>query len=74
MIQSTTILAGHERHKVTASPKHTRGLITHPRCEIKIGMRYFVQPCMCMLQWPHSGLSTFSTERPAASGSLVEGL
>lgn len=40
-----------ERYKVTASPKHTRRLITRQRCEIKIGMRCFVQPYMSMRQW-----------------------
>ena len=63
-----------ERYRVTASPKHTRGLIAHPRCEIKIGMRHFVQPCMCMLQWRHSDLVNFLNRTPNGFQVRHEGL
>jgi uncharacterized Fe-S cluster-containing protein len=35
------------------------GLVKDTRSELKIGMRYFFQPRMCMLQWRHSGLLNF---------------
>ena len=35
------------------------GIITETRCELRIGMRYYFQPRMCMLQWRHSGLVNF---------------
>ncbi len=50
------------------------GLITQKRGEIKIGMRYFFQPRMCMLQWRHSGLVNFLTRRAEGLQVRVEGL
>ncbi len=50
------------------------GLITQKRCEIKIGMRYFFQPRMCMLQWRHSGLVNFLNRRAEGLQVRVEGL
>ncbi len=51
------------------------GLIKDARCEIRIGMRYFFQPEMCMLQWRHSGLVNYLNRM--SDGTLqvrVEGL
>lgn len=50
------------------------GLIRHSRCEIKIGMRYFFQPRMCMLQWRHSGLVNFINKTPKGLQVRLEGL
>lgn len=50
------------------------GLINDARCEIKIGMRYFFQPRMCMLQWRHSGLVNFMNRTPSGYQVRVEGL
>jgi len=50
------------------------GLITQARAEIKIGMRYFFQPRMCMLQWRHSGLVNFLNRTPAGLQVRLEGL
>lgn len=50
------------------------GMITEARCEIKIGMRYFFQPRMCMLQWRHSGLVNFINKTPKGLQVRVEGL
>jgi uncharacterized Fe-S cluster-containing protein len=50
------------------------GLINDARCEIKIGMRYFFQPRMCMLQWRHSGLVNFLNRTPTGYQVRVEGL
>jgi len=44
------------------------GLVRHTHCEIKIGMRYFFQPRMCMLQWRHSGLVNYLNR----SGELLQ--
>ncbi len=35
------------------------GRVRETRTEIRIGMRYFFQPRMCMLQWRHSGLVNY---------------
>jgi uncharacterized Fe-S cluster-containing protein len=35
------------------------GLVKDTQSELKIGMRYFFQPRMCMLQWRHSGLLNY---------------
>lgn len=35
------------------------GIVRQTNCEIKIGMRYYFQPRMCMLQWRHSGLVNY---------------
>jgi len=50
------------------------GLIHETRCEIKIGMRYFFQPRMCMLQWRHSGLVNFLNRTLNGFQVRVEGL
>jgi uncharacterized Fe-S cluster-containing protein len=50
------------------------GLITQSRVDIRIGMRYFFQPRMCMLQWRHSGLVNFINRTPTATQVRVEGL
>jgi hypothetical protein len=50
------------------------GLIHETRVEIKIGMRYFFQPCMCMLQWRHSGLVNCINKTPQGIQIRVEGL
>lgn len=50
------------------------GLINDARCEIKIGMRYFFQPRMCMLQWRHSGLVNFLNRTATGYQVRVEGL
>ena len=50
------------------------GLIRQARCEIRIGMRYFFQPRMCMLQWRHSGLVNYLNRTPGGLQVRVEGL
>ena len=50
------------------------GLINESRAEIKIGMRYFFQPQMCMLQWRHSGLVNFLNRTATGYQVRVEGL
>lgn len=51
------------------------GLIKQkPRIEIKIGMRYYFQPRMCMLQWRHSGLVNFVNRTPEGLQVRLEGL
>ncbi len=35
------------------------GLVKNTRSELKVGLRYFFQPHMCMLQWRHSGLLNY---------------
>ena len=35
------------------------GLVKDTRAELKVGIRYFFQPRMCMLQWRHSGLLNY---------------
>jgi uncharacterized Fe-S cluster-containing protein len=50
------------------------GLVRKRRCELKIGMRYFFQPTMCMLQWRHSGLVNYLNRTPEALQIRVEGL
>ena len=50
------------------------GLVHQKRCDLKIGMRYFFQPTMCMLQWRHSGLINYMNRTPDALQIRVEGL
>ncbi len=50
------------------------GLINQARCEIKIGMRYYFQPQMCMLQWRHSGLVNYLNRTSTGYQVRVEGL
>lgn len=50
------------------------GLITKSRVEPRIGMRYFFQPRMCMLQWRHSGLVNYLNRTAAGWQVRLEGL
>jgi uncharacterized Fe-S cluster-containing protein len=50
------------------------GLATQARCELKIGMRYYFQPRMCMLQWRHSGLVNYINRSQEGLQIRVEGL
>ncbi len=50
------------------------GLIYKTHCDIKIGLRYFFQPYMCMLQWRHSGLVNYLSRTPNGLQVRVEGL
>ncbi len=50
------------------------GLVNEARGEIKIGMRYFFQPRMCMLQWRHSGLVNFMNRTSTSLQIRLEGL
>jgi uncharacterized Fe-S cluster-containing protein len=50
------------------------GLIRKFRVEPKIGMRYFFQPRMCMLQWRHSGLVNFMNRTADGIQVRLEGL
>ena len=50
------------------------GLITQTRVDVKIGMRYFFQPRMCMLQWRHSGLVNYMNRGKDGLQVRLEGL
>lgn len=50
------------------------GLINRARTDIKIGMRYYFQPEMCMLQWRHSGLVNYLNQTSNGLQVRVEGL
>ena len=50
------------------------GIIKSSRCDVKIGMRYFFQPRMCMLQWRHSGLVNYINRLPDGLQVRLEGL
>ena len=50
------------------------GLVSQRRCELKIGMRHFFQPTMCMLQWRHSGLINYLNRRNNTLQIRIEGL
>ncbi len=50
------------------------GLVKESRSELKIGMRYFFQPDMCMLQWRHSGLVNYVARGPEGVQIRIEGL
>ena len=50
------------------------GLVHKKRCDLKIGMRYFFQPTMCMLQWRHSGLINYLNRTKDALQIRIEGL
>ena len=50
------------------------GLVGESRVEPKIGMRYFFQPELCMLQWRHSGLVNYLCHTPQGLQIRVEGL
>ena len=44
------------------------------RTDIRIGMRYFFQPRMCMLQWRHSGLVNYIHRVDGGLRIRLEGL
>jgi uncharacterized Fe-S cluster-containing protein len=50
------------------------GLIRATRAEIRIGLRYFFQPRMCMLQWRHSGLVNYLNKTDDGLQVRLEGL
>jgi uncharacterized Fe-S cluster-containing protein len=50
------------------------GLVHESRCELKVGMRYYFQPRMCMLQWRHSGLVNYVSRIGRSYQVRVEGL
>ncbi len=50
------------------------GLVKETRCELRIGMRYFFQPRMCMLQWRHSGLINYLSRNGGQFQVRLEGL
>jgi uncharacterized Fe-S cluster-containing protein len=50
------------------------GLVQASRTELKIGMRYFFQPDMCMLQWRHSGLVNYLNRTAKSHQIRLEGL
>ncbi len=50
------------------------GLAVDSRVELKIGMRYYFQPRMCMLQWRHSGLVNYINQSAEGLQIRVEGL
>ncbi|CAH2598740.1 Fe-S cluster protein [Rhodovastum atsumiense] len=50
------------------------GLVRQTRADIRIGMRYFFQPRMCMLQWRHSGLVNYANRGKDGLQIRLEGL
>jgi len=50
------------------------GLVNEARCELKVGMRYYFQPHMCMLQWRHSGLVNYLSRNGKSYQVRLEGL
>jgi uncharacterized Fe-S cluster-containing protein len=50
------------------------GLVRASRSELKIGMRYYFQPDMCMLQWRHSGLVNYLNRTASGLQVRLEGL
>lgn len=50
------------------------GLVRDSRADLRIGMRYFFQPRMCMLQWRHSGLVNYINRSGAELQVRLEGL
>lgn len=50
------------------------GLIAKTKVELKIGMRYYFQPSMCMLQWRHSGLVNYINRTATGTQVRLEGL
>ena len=50
------------------------GLIKETRCEPRIGMRYYFQPKLCMLQWRHSGLVNYLNRFKDGYQVRLEGL
>jgi uncharacterized Fe-S cluster-containing protein len=50
------------------------GLVHESRCELKVGMRYYFQPRLCMLQWRHSGLVNYLNRIENGYQVRLEGL
>ncbi len=50
------------------------GLVHDTRQPLRIGVRYYFQPRMCMLQWRHSGLINYINRTPNAWRIRLEGL
>jgi len=50
------------------------GMVNLSRVEPKVGMRYYFQPRMCMLQWRHSGLVNYINRTPDGIQIRLEGL
>jgi uncharacterized Fe-S cluster-containing protein len=50
------------------------GIVRDTRSELKIGLRYFFQPRMCMLQWRHSGLINYLNRNADHWQVRLEGL
>lgn len=50
------------------------GLAHETSVELRIGMRYYFQPRMCMLQWRHSGLLNYLNRVPDGYQLRLEGL
>lgn len=50
------------------------GLVKDARVDLRIGMRYYFQPEMCMLQWRHSGLVNYLNRGKEGLQIRVEGL
>jgi uncharacterized Fe-S cluster-containing protein len=50
------------------------GRVRETRTELRIGMRYFFQPRMCMLQWRHSGLVNYIHRVDGGLRIRLEGL
>jgi len=50
------------------------GLVRETRSELKVGMRYYFQPRLCMLQWRHSGLLNYLSRNQDHYQVRLEGL
>lgn len=50
------------------------GLVRESKKELRVGMRYWFIPRMCMLQWRHSGLINFMSRTSIGTQVRIEGL
>lgn len=50
------------------------GLVRESKKELRVGMRYWFIPRMCMLQWRHSGLINFLARTNEGTQIRIEGL
>ena len=50
------------------------GMVHQTQADLKIGMRYYFQPRMCMLQWRHSGLLNYINRTSKGYQVRLEGL
>jgi uncharacterized Fe-S cluster-containing protein len=50
------------------------GIVRDTRQDLRIGVRYYFQPRMCMLQWRHSGLINYLNRTPQGYQVRLEGL